>query len=225
MTPYEGVLTKKLAQAIELGANLTRWVNATGNEFPPEEPVLQALIQRIESTNKLFDEQWHRYWDLSEKRRRFVHEPEGGIKSINERLWVDIGYQFKGGTVANDLLKVLYQKIHRLSLPCFPVTRRKPVLYKDLRLHEDSYALLGQYFSWLLDLLQIVNFSPLISPCCLEDYRVQARQFNALTQEATQAAEILRNSQLTQHHLYRQLNQVMSAARGRMLTYKRKKNG
>jgi hypothetical protein len=221
ITPYEGALVKKLIQAIDLNTSLAKWVDAAGTDFPPEAPVLQALIQRIELTNQQFDEQWYRYWELCEKRRQFVNEPEDGIKLINERLWEDISYQFKGGTVANDLLKVLYLKIHRLQLPSFPANRRKPVIYKDLRLHEDSYALLGQYFSWLLDLLQIVSFRPKTPFCCLEEYRERACQFNRLTQEVTQAAEVLRTIQLTQHQLYRQLNQVMTAARGRLLAYKR----
>lgn len=221
MTPYEGLLTKKLAQAVELGSSLRKWANASGNGSPPEEPVLLALIQRIELANQQFDDQWYRYWEICEKRRQLAYDAERGIKSINERLWEDTGYQFKGGTVANDLIKILYLKIHRLAIPTFPATRRKPVLYKDLRLHEDSYALLGQYFNWLLDLLQIVNFIPVISPYCLKDYREQACQFNTLTQEVSQEAEALRNSQLTQSQLYKQLNQVMSAVRGRLLTYKR----
>ncbi|MVM38964.1 hypothetical protein GO730_17790 [Spirosoma sp. HMF3257] len=90
-----------------------------------------------------------------------------------------------------------------------------------MRLHEDSYALLGQYFSWLLDLLQIVNFIPVNPAYCLKEFREQARQFNELTLEASREAEILRTIQLTQSQSYRQLNQVMSAVRGRLLTYKR----
>ncbi|MVM29239.1 hypothetical protein GO755_04280 [Spirosoma sp. HMF4905] len=221
MTPYESALSKKLSQAIELSSSLTKWANATGNDFPPEESILQALIQHIQFANRQFEEQWQRYWELCEKRRQLAHESEDGIKPINERLWDDIGYQFKGGTVANDLIKILYLKIHRLQLPVFPANRRKPVLYKDLRLHEDSYALLGQYFSWLLDLLQIVDFIPVNPSYCLKEFREQARQFNVLTQEVTQEAEILRTIQLTQSHLYKQLNQVMNTVRGRLLTYKR----
>ncbi|GAB4042363.1 hypothetical protein [Spirosoma litoris] len=221
MTPYESALTKKLTQAIELNSRLTGWVKGDDNDFPPEAPVLQTVIQRIETTNRQLDEQWHRYWELCEQRRQLAYESEGAIKPLNEQLWTDIGYQFKGGTVANDLLKVLYLKIHRLPLPRFPANRRKPVHYKDLRVHEDSYALLGQYFSWLIDLLQIVDFMPITSAYCLAAFREQARQFNMMTQEVTQEAEKLRNMQLTQSHLYKQLNQVMTAARGRLLVYKR----
>ncbi|QDK82584.1 hypothetical protein EXU85_29830 [Spirosoma sp. KCTC 42546] len=221
MTPYEGSLTKKLTQAIELRASLTKWIAVSGNDVPPEEPVLQALIQRIEAINTQFDEQWQLYWELSEKRRLITQDSRTGIKPQNERLWEEIGHQFKGGTVGNDLIKVLYLKIHHLQLPRFPANRRKPLLYKDLRLHEDSYALLGQYFCWLLDLLQIIGFTPLSQAYCLKELREQVRQFTRLTQEVTQEAETLRNLQLTQHQLYRQLNQVMSAARGRLLTYKR----
>lgn len=219
MTPYEGSLTKKLTQAIELRTNLAKWTNATGNHVPPEEPLLRALIQRIEAINQQFDEQWQLYWELSEQRRQLALESGTGIKLLNERLWEEIGPQF-GGTVVNDLIKELYLKIHRLPLPRFPLNRRKPLIYKELRLHEDSYALLGQYFYWLLDLLHTVNVTPLTQAFCLKELRENAHQFIQLTQVVNQESDVLRNIQLTQSQLYRQLNQVMSATRGRLLIYK-----
>ncbi|MVM38965.1 hypothetical protein GO730_17795 [Spirosoma sp. HMF3257] len=97
LTPYEGSLAKKLAQAVELSASLRKWANASGNDSPSEESVLLALIQRIELTNQQFDEQWYRYWEVCEKRTQLTYDAECGIKPINERLWEDTGYQFKGG--------------------------------------------------------------------------------------------------------------------------------
>lgn len=221
MTPYEGALTKKLTQAIELSDNLSRWVNTFGGDAPPEMPILQALIQRVETTNQQFENQLTLYRALAEKRRQVAQESDDSIKRLNDHLWEDVGYQFKGGTVANDLIKVLYQKIHRLPLPPFPVNRRKPVLCNEVRLHEDSYALLGQYFSWLIDLLQLVRFTTIRPPYCLNELREQATQFVVLTQQVTRESETLRNLQLTQNLLYKQLNQAMSAVRGRLLTCKR----
>jgi hypothetical protein len=221
MTPYEGALAKKLTQATELSDNLLRWVKTTGRSSPPEEPILRSLIQQIEQTNRQYNRQLHWYEELTDKRNRLVQESENGIKSLTDRLWEDSCYQFKSGMVANDLIKVLYYKIHRLPLPAFPVNRRRPVLCKEVRLYEDSYALLGQYFGWLIDLLQLVNFTPIRPPYCLKSLRQQANQFNLLTVQVAKESETMRNLQLTQHQLYKQLNQAMGAVRGRLLTYKR----
>lgn len=221
MTPYEGALTKKLTQAIELNDNLSKWVKTIGRPEPPEESILYGLIQRIEQTNQQFDRQLCRYGELTDQRSRFAQESENGIKFLTNRLWEDSNYQFKSGTVANDLIKILYQKIYRLPLPSFPVNRRRPVLCKEVRLYEDSYALLGQYFGWLVDLLQLVDFTPIRPPYCLKELRQQAEQFNQLTGRIAIESETLRNLQSTQHQLYKQLNQAMGAVRGRLLAYKR----
>ncbi|MBD2756742.1 hypothetical protein [Spirosoma validum] len=221
MTPYEVSLRKKLSQAAELSCTLSNWKKMAGYDSVSEESILQALIQQIETTSQHFDDQLERYRNLSEKRRRLASESDDCIKKLTDRLWEDISYQFRGGTVANDLLKILCQKIHRFPLPDFPVSRRNPLHYKTVRLHEDSYALFGQYFGWLVDLLLVVKFTPVRPPHCLEKLSEQAAQFNVLTQQVMLEAETLRKLQLTKDQLYRQLYQSVRTAKGRLLLYKR----
>ena len=221
MTPYECVLTKRLTQAIELTDNLSKLIKLTGNEAVPEEPILQALIRQIEVTNQQFDNQLLHYRDLYEKRMRLANGTDGCIKQLNDKLWEDIDYQFKGGTLTNDLIKSLYRKILHVPLHSFPIDKRKPVLHKDIRLHEDAYALLGMYFSWLIDLLPMINFTPVRSAYCLHELRQRASQFNALSQQAMYESEKLRGIQFAQNQLYKQLNQAMSVARERLQMYKR----
>lgn len=221
MTPYECVLSKKLTQAIELTDNLSTLVKSIGNKTVDEEPILPALIRQIEATNQQFDNQLLRYRDLYEKRMRLSNGTDGCIKQLTDKLWEDIDYQFKDGTLTNDLIKSLYRKINRLPLHTFPIDKRKPVLHKDVRLHEDTYALLGRYFSWLVDLLPMINFTPVRSAYCLHELRLRASQFNALSQQAMVESEKLRSMQFAQNQLYKQLNQAMSVARGRLQLYKR----
>ncbi len=225
MTPYECALTKKLTQAIELNDSLSKLAKAGSNRVAPEAPILQALIREIKSTDQQFDNQLLRYRDLYEKRMQLANGTEGCIKQLNDMLWEDIAYQFKPGTLTNGLIRVIYQKIYRLPLHSFPLAKRKPVLHKDVRLHEDSYALLGRYFSWLIDLLPMINFTPVRSAYCLSELRQRANQFNTLSQQVMNEAETLRSVQFAQSQLYKQLDLAMSAARGRLLLYKREAQG
>ncbi|WP_420148983.1 hypothetical protein [Spirosoma sp.] len=221
MTPYEASLRKKLTQAITLNSALSKWRTVTGYDSVSEESILQTLIQQIEAVNQQFDNQLQQYQALSERRHHLAAESDDCVKKITCRLWEDIGSQFRGGTVANDLLKILCQKILRFPLPGFPVSKRNPLQYKTVRLYEDSFALLGQYFGWLIDLLSVVNFDPVRPPHCLDELRNRAAQFNTLSQQLMQEAEELRNLQLKQDQLYKQLNQAMRIAKGRLVVYKR----
>ncbi len=221
MTPYECALSKKLTQAIELNDNLSKLAKADSNGAAPEAPILHALIRQIKTTDQQFDSQLLRYQDLYEKRMRLSNGTDGCIKQLNDMLWEDIAYQFKPGTLTNGLIRVIYRKIYHLPLQSFPLPKRKPVLHKDVRLHEDSYALLGRYFSWLIDLLPMVNFTPVRSAYCLSELRQRANQFNTLSQQVMNEAEMLRSVQFAQSQLYKQLDLAMSAARGRLLLHKR----
>lgn len=221
MTPYEVSQRKKLSQATELTCALSNWRKMAGYDSGSEESILQTLIQQIETTNQHFDEQLERYRSLAEKRRQLASESDDCIKKLTDRLWEDISYQFRGGTVANDLLKILCQKIHRFPLPDFPVSNRNPLHYKTVRLHEDSFALLSQYFGWLVDLLLVVKFTPIRPFHCLEKLSEHATQFNTLTQQGIHEAETLRKLQLTKDQLYKQLYQAVRTAKGRLLLYKR----
>ncbi|GAB4025435.1 hypothetical protein [Spirosoma koreense] len=221
MTPYEASLERKLSKAVELSSTLSAWCQRVGFGASAEEAILVKLIQQIDSTNRLFEDQLQRYEALAEKRQRMAEASESGLKLLTRHLWEDAGYQFRTGTVANDLLKILCQKILRFALPAFPVSRRAPLLCKTVRLYEDSYDLLGQYFSWLIDLLEVVRFAPVRPPYRLAELRDWARQYHTLSVQIRQEAELLRNHQLTKDQLYKQLNQTMRTAKGRLLIYKR----
>lgn len=221
MTPYEASLRKKLTQAIELKYALEKWREKAGYKSVSEESILQTLIQQIEIVNQQFDDQLQHYEKLSEQRRQLAIGSEDCIKSLTNQLWEDIGYQFRPGTVANDLLKILCQKIQRFPLPEFPISRRNPLDYKTVRLYEDSFALVGQYFGWLVDLLKIVTFTPIRPSYCLDEFRNRVLQYNELTKQVSQEAEMLRGQQLTKDQIYKQLNQTIRATKGRLVIYKR----
>ncbi|GAB4023238.1 hypothetical protein [Spirosoma koreense] len=220
MTPYECVQAKKLNQAIELAQSLANWRKRTGVDSFPEEALLQALIQRIEHTNGQFDRQLRHYQALAERRKQCVLAPDDSIRHTTSRLWEAIDRQFETGTVTHDLLRVLSQKIQRFPLPDFPVSRRKPVQGKDIHLYEDSYTLLGQYFSWLVELLQLVDFRPDRPTYYLHELSNQANAYNELTRQVGQEAITLRNLELTTTYLHKQLNQTVRAARRCVLTTK-----
>ncbi|MFD2938246.1 hypothetical protein [Spirosoma flavum] len=218
---YENTQTKKLTKALGLRDELVRRASLTGTDPAPEAARLQTLIEQIEVTSQQFDRQVDLYWVLAETRRGLANGNDKAIKPLMDPLWKDIICQFRDGTVANDLLKILCQKIQRLLLPTFPVSRKNPAFPKEVRLYEDSYALLGEYFGWLIDLLQIVHFTPNRIRCTLAELQEQAGQFNTLAGQGRQFAETLREIQLTQLLLHRQLDQAIGAARGRMLIYRR----
>lgn len=221
MFTYESTLTKKLTQAIELRDDLTQWAKDIGYDKAPEELVLQTLVEKIDAAHQRFDSRVEQYWELSEKRIQLASGTEHAIKPLVTIMWRDIVCQFRDGTVANDLLKILCQKIQKFTLPPFPINRKKLAFPKEVRLYEDSYTLLGQYFGWLIDLLHSVQFTPNRTPFTLIELKEQALQFNALTQQGMYKADMLREIQLTQNQSYKQLDQAIQAARGRMLIYRR----
>ncbi|WP_461088034.1 hypothetical protein [Spirosoma gilvum] len=220
MTPYEGTLAKKMTQAFELGQMMAKWRQRTKLEAFPEELILDSIINRIDQINQQFDVQLHYYQTLTDARRQLTDGSAPGIRQLIDKVWADVCGQFTSDSVANTLLKTLHQKIQRFSLPNFPISQRKPFFYKEIRLYEDSYALLGQYYSWFIDLLSVVNFTPLQAPICLNELRNQAHEFNAQTVQIMEEAEKLKNLQLARNHLFKLLNQAVVAARGRLLTYK-----
>ncbi|WP_020595921.1 hypothetical protein [Spirosoma panaciterrae] len=220
MTPYEGTLAKKLTQAFELGQMMAKWRQRCKREAFPEETILESIIGRIDQINQQFDEQLHTYQTLTEARKEVASGSTAGIRQVIDTVWADVCHQSTSDSIANLLLKNLHQKIQRFALPPFPISRRKPFFYKEIRLYEDSYALLGQYYTWFIDLLSVVNFSPLHEPVCLNTLRNQAHEFNRQTTQIMEEAEKLKNLQLARDYLFKLLNQATVAARGRLSAYK-----
>ncbi|MBN8820651.1 MULTISPECIES: hypothetical protein [unclassified Spirosoma] len=220
MTPYEGTLAKKLTQAFELGQMMAKWRQRSKQEAFPEELILESIINRIDQINQQFDEQLHEYQTLTDARKEVANGSVSGIRQVIDRVWTDVCDQSTSDSVATSLVKNLHQKIQRFTLPAFPINGRKPFFYKEIRLYEDSYALLGQYYSWFIDLLIVVNFSPLHESVCLNTLRQQAHEFNRQTKQIMEEAEKLKNLQLARDYLFKLLNQATVAARGRLSAYK-----
>ena len=216
MTPYEATLAKKLRQAVDLKHSLLIWRQLTGQDAFSEELILQAIVQRIKVVDQQFDSQLQRYQESSAERKRLACESEDSIKRLTERVWKDIYCQLASNTVVADVVKELYQKIQRFPLPAFPTNRQKPLLYKDVHLHEDSYTFLGQYFCWFIDWLSIVDFTPIRLPYTPQELSIKATHYVTLTQQVRKEADTLQAIQLTKTQLYKQLNQAMKAARKRM---------
>lgn len=221
MTPYEGALHKKWSEAVDLRQHLLNGRLTTGEAPAPEEQLLETLIQQINCTNQSFIGQLQRYQELTELRHQLAVGADASVRQLTGQLWNDIGYQFREGTVANDMLKVLCQKIHRFPLPSFPICRRKPLIHKAIYLYEDSYTQLGQYFNWLVELLKVIRFTPIRPHWGLHELQTIARQYDALNQRVRQEAETVQTLQQTQVFQYKQLAQAMKAARGRLLVQKR----
>lgn len=217
MTPYERTLHEKLIRATKLEHRLTKRANG---QYFPELLDLQRLIQEIDVKNRQVDQHLQRYESMASNRWTLAKGSAEAIDQITDELWADARLQFVRGSVAYDLVRILYKKIKSMPLPVFPINRRKPVQWYDVFLFEDSFALLGNYFSWFLSVLQTVGFLPVKKKRAFSLLLEFSSQYITLSQQVRQKAEQLRQVESEQAELYAQLRLTSTAVNKRLMALK-----